>query len=97
MKHQHPFIGKLIQEKIEERKMSIVDFAKAIHCSRPNVYNILKSPSIDFVRLMKISEVLEYDFFAYYSKTKIQPECYKTCFNITYENHQWCIQKSEKI
>jgi len=55
-------IGKDIKQKVFERKISIADFAKQIHTSRPNVYYIFKQPSIDYDRLQLISKVLDYDF-----------------------------------
>lgn len=56
------YIGRLIQEKVEERNMSYAEFARQIHCGRPNVYRIFNSKSIDVERLLLISEVLDYDF-----------------------------------
>lgn len=60
-------IGNKIQEVIRERGMSVPAFASAIHCTRGNVYKILGKSSIDTELLLKISEVLEYDFFKEYS------------------------------
>ena len=37
-------------------------FANAIHCDRSNAYKMLKHETIDLVLLMKISELLYYDF-----------------------------------
>ena len=54
--------GLLIKEKLEERGMSVAKFAKAIHCSRTNVYNIFERESLDVKQLILISKILEYDF-----------------------------------
>ena len=49
-------IGSLIKEKMEERGLSVSDFAHALH------YKIFKRSSIDVDLLLRISEVLAYDF-----------------------------------
>jgi hypothetical protein len=56
------FIGQLIKQKIKEQGIRISDFAKAIHCSRPNVYDIFERSNINFEQLVLISSVLNYDF-----------------------------------
>ncbi|GHS89890.1 hypothetical protein FACS1894201_11220 [Bacteroidia bacterium] len=57
-------IGEIIQQKVKERKLSVVDFAKAIGHSRDYVYTIYNNQSIDIELLMRISEVLHYDFLS---------------------------------
>lgn len=51
-------IGSLIKEKMEERGLSVSDFAHALHYERTNI----KRSSIDVDLLLRISEVLAYDF-----------------------------------
>ncbi len=55
-------IGKEIKQKLEERQMSITDFAQQIHCNRSNVYSIFSRSSIDINQLVLISKVLAFDF-----------------------------------
>lgn len=55
-------IGNMIQEQLKEQGRTITWFADAIHCDRSNVYKMLKRETIDLVLLMKISELLNYDF-----------------------------------
>ena len=57
LKHNR-HIGEMVRKTIEERNMSVSDFAKAIHCSRTNVYNIFKREQIDISRLWQIVSVL---------------------------------------
>lgn len=66
MKYRNVHIGELIKQKIEEKHISISQFAKAIHCSRTNVYHIFTLKSIDIDKLLLISSVLEYDFLEEY-------------------------------
>ena len=56
-------IGKRIQEVVEERGMTVVDFARAIPCSRENVYKIFRKDNIDIKQLAHICQVLSHDFF----------------------------------
>jgi len=57
-------IGSIIKQKLEENSMTIKEFADRIHCERTTVYHIFKQKSIDIEKLMKISEVLNYDFIS---------------------------------
>ena len=56
------YIGKLIQQKVDERHISYAEFARQIHCARTSLYHIFNSKNIDVERLLLISEVLQYDF-----------------------------------
>jgi plasmid maintenance system antidote protein VapI len=54
--------GQEVREKIDECGMSVAEFARRIHCSRNNAYNIFKRQYIDLQLLKTISDVLNYDF-----------------------------------
>ena len=56
-------VGTIIKQKLEETTMSIANFAKQIHCDRTTVYDIFERKSIDTELLLRISEVLNYDFY----------------------------------
>lgn len=60
-------IGKLIKQKLRESNHTVVWFAKELGCSRTNAYKIFEKTSINTNELMKISEILNYDFFKCYS------------------------------
>ena len=60
MKNIH--VGSIIKQKVMESSMTIKEFADRINCERTTVYYIFKQKSIDTEKLMKISEVLNYDF-----------------------------------
>lgn len=57
---------------MEERHQTVVWLSKQLSCSRNNVYKIFDKYSIDTGVLVKISEVLEFDFFKYYSEEIIE-------------------------
>lgn len=67
-KNEELHIGKEIQRvvKIQGRKTSWL--AEQIGCNRNNIYNIYTRDWIDTKTLLHISNALEYDFFAIYSK-----------------------------
>lgn len=69
------YIGKLIQQKVDERGISYAEFARQIHCAHTSLYHIFNSKNIDVERLLLISEVLQYDFIneVYLRKLK-QPD-----------------------
>ena len=60
MKNVH--IGSIIRTKLEESQQSIAEFAERINRTRPTVYDIFNRKSIDTDLLIKISEVLGYNF-----------------------------------
>ena len=56
-------IGKHIEEILRKQGKSASWLATQIPCERTNVYNIFKRKSLDVRLLMRISIILEYDFF----------------------------------
>lgn len=60
-------IGKIIRQRLEETGMNKSEFARRINTTPQNIYGIFKRKSIDTDLLKEISQVLEYDFFQYYS------------------------------
>lgn len=55
-------IGELIDARIRECGMSYAEFARHLCLERTTVYNIVRSKSIDIERLIRISDILGYDF-----------------------------------
>jgi hypothetical protein len=68
-------IGNLIRKKLKEDGRSVSWFAKKVNCDRTNVYKIFHKPYIEALQLLRISLILDHDFFTYYSKCfKIQKD-----------------------
>ncbi|MDR2621682.1 MAG: helix-turn-helix transcriptional regulator [Dysgonamonadaceae bacterium] len=67
-------IGSVIHEKLKEQRMSVTDFAKALHCNRPNVYSIFERNNIDVELLVDISKVLNCDFLSIYQNSIPKPD-----------------------
>lgn len=61
-------IGPIIKQKLKERKKTIVWMAENLSCSRTNVYKIFNKRSVDTADLLRISDILDFDFFELYSK-----------------------------
>ena len=61
-------IGQLIKDRFLKSGLSIEDFANSIGCNRDNVYDIFRRERINTDQLLKISKILQYDFFEVYSK-----------------------------
>lgn len=59
-------IGPIIKEVFEKSGLKMNDLAKKIGTVRQNIYKIFDRKSIDTDLLMKLSEVLQHDFFQYY-------------------------------
>lgn len=65
----HVHIGKEIEEKYHKSGMKLSEFAKRINTSSRNVYSIFTRAEIKTDQLIKICEVLEFDFFALYASS----------------------------
>lgn len=59
-------IGSRVQEVFESRNMKLSDLADQLGTVRQNVYRIFKKRDLDTGLLIKISEVLDHNFFHYY-------------------------------
>lgn len=66
-------IGKKIREVLDQRPISVVDFAKSINLSRNSAYKIFEKETIDTGQLQSIGNVLNYDFFNYYEQVLTSP------------------------
>ncbi len=64
-------IGKEIEKIYTESGIKMVVFAKKLNTVPRNVYNIFSRESIDTEILVKVSEILKYDFFRLYYSSKI--------------------------
>lgn len=61
-------IGKLIQKKMEEKELTVVWLSKEVPCSRANIYKLFNKTTIDTEMLFRISHIIGFDFFQYYSQ-----------------------------
>lgn len=61
-------IGHLIQQKVSENGMTVVAFARKLSCTRVNAYKLFSRSSIDTETLMRISLILDFDFFKEFSE-----------------------------
>lgn len=60
-------IGKLIEKEVRRQGRSIPWIAQQLNCERTNVYSIFRRESIDTILLLRISVILQHNFFSYYS------------------------------
>lgn len=60
-------IGQRIRSELEKQGKTVVWFAGELSCHRTNVYKIFSKSYIDTHDLMRISKILDYDFFQEYS------------------------------
>ncbi len=57
-------IGRLIQEELKMQERSVSWFARKLYCDRSNAYRLFQKESIDTDLLMRISVLLNRDFFS---------------------------------
>lgn len=59
-------IGMIIKAELDKQERSVTWFARKLYCDRTNVYKIFKRKSIDTELLLRISVILNTNFFQYY-------------------------------
>ena len=59
-------IGQKIKDVFDTRNIKLTDFADELGTVRQNVYRIFKKRHVDTGLLLKISQVLNHNFFQYY-------------------------------
>lgn len=65
-------IGPKIKEVFDHRQMKLTEFADELGTVRQNVYRIFRKRHLDTGLLLRISQVLNHDFFQYYSNEPAQ-------------------------
>jgi len=63
-------IGNKIRQVADQKGIKIAELGRRINTARQNVYKIIGKKTIDTGLLLKISKVLEFDFFQYYTPLK---------------------------
>ena len=61
-------IGEYIRKQLHREERSIIWLAGKLNYDRTNIYRLLKKPSLDTHLLLRISKILNHDFFTYYSR-----------------------------
>jgi len=61
-------IGHLIAVQLKRDERSASWLARQIPCTRNHVYKIFRKPSIDCALLLRISKVMQFNFFQYYTQ-----------------------------
>ena len=65
-------IGQLIQEQLKTDQRSVGWLSRQIPCTRNHVYKLFKRPSLDAALLLRISMVMQFNFFQYYTAEFLQ-------------------------
>ncbi|MBO7054974.1 MAG: XRE family transcriptional regulator [Bacteroidales bacterium] len=58
----HLHIGKMIRQELKNQGRSVTWFAAQLNCHRVNAHNILRRKNIDIELLIRISQILNYNF-----------------------------------
>lgn len=64
-------IGLMIWKEMKRRELSSATLAESLAISKNKMQTILNNSSIDTEILLKICEVLNFDFFKYYEENKL--------------------------
>ncbi|MBO5244424.1 MAG: XRE family transcriptional regulator [Muribaculaceae bacterium] len=60
------FIGKSIEYELRNQERSVMWLARKLNCNRTNIYKIFNRSTIDTELLLRISNVLQRNFFEEY-------------------------------
>ena len=60
---KHIHIGRIIHQKLREQGRTAAWLAKQIPCTRNNVFKIMRKSHISTDLLLRISKILDYNFF----------------------------------
>ena len=61
-------IGHLIEAQLKRDERSASWLARQIPCTRNHVYKIFRKASLDCALLLRISKVMQFNFFQYYTQ-----------------------------
>ena len=74
-------LGTYIKNRVKEKGITVSEFARRIHCTRRNIYQIYKKNSLDTDLINRISLALEIDLLSTFNKSSflklkndVQPE-----------------------
>lgn len=81
-----PHLGKLIQAKLKEKRITKSEFARRINKSRQNIQDILKRESLDTKLLSEIGDALDFNFFNLLAKSKPDEELIRQLKEVKKEN-----------
>lgn len=60
-------IGEQIKKELQRQERTVAWFARKLNCNRQNVYDIFKRNNIDTELLLRISLILNTNFFSFFS------------------------------
>ena len=60
-------IGNIIHEQLRKDRRSVGWLAREIPCTRNHLYKVFRRPSLDTDLLLRISQVMNFNFFQYYA------------------------------
>lgn len=63
-------IGRIIHQKLREQGRTAAWLAKQIPCTRNNIFKIMRKSHISTDLLLRISKILDYNFFACFDYRK---------------------------
>ena len=62
-------IGRMVRQVLKEQGRSVTWLAKELHCCRTNMYLIFEKQYLDIELLLRISKILNYNFFTQLSQS----------------------------
>ncbi|WP_157257895.1 helix-turn-helix domain-containing protein [Pedobacter ginsenosidimutans] len=64
-------IGLMIWKEMKQKDISVSDIAAALEISKTKTQEMLNTATIDILTLVRVSEILNYNFFSYYENGKV--------------------------
>lgn len=67
-------VGEIIRRELANRRMSIAELARELHCSRSSLYAMFRGYDVSVQRLILIGKALDYDFLGEIADTHPTPQ-----------------------
>jgi hypothetical protein len=93
-------IGQKIKEVFDAQNKKLTDFADELGTVRQNVYRIFKKQHLDTGLLLKISQVLDHNFFQYYVQSNdvaLDPQGVQQLAKMAEEKEQQLVLAKKEI
>lgn len=68
-------IGSEIKRVLNQQRRSAIWLSRKLYCDRTNIYKLFGRSSVDTDMLLRISLILQYDFFEQYSRLYAEKSC----------------------
>ena len=90
-------IGRHIENRLKDLKITQIKFATMLDVASPEVSRLIKKTSFDVLRLLKISHLLDYNFFQDFYKIKENDNIEDNTFTAVIKRYEQLVIENNKL